>query len=230
MLALRARWNPITLQKSVSSKAATLRSRFQSNKTSTTSKPSTATPSSASNASKKLQKDATPEQVDAYLRNANAEMAKYHQAREQFRRGQLPNKNAKYGPPQNQGTIQAVIVAVFVVAFLAQPFIGKRLAQDKEFRDTWWPSWYDFTVRPPQHAWTREELHEQRVAVEKEIRERAIQGDFTPQKLQEMQQRFNQKNTYQPPQIEGADPNPQVPAGWSKIHPGLEEGESLNEE
>lgn len=53
-----------------------------------------------------------------------------------------------------------------------------------------WPSvylhaidWYDFRVRAPASAWTRQELHEQVVEVEREMRERAIRGEFTSEKL-----------------------------------------------
>jgi hypothetical protein len=52
------------------------------------------------------------------------------------------------------------------------------------------------------------------------IRERAIAGEFTPEKLNALKNRL--------PGHEGVDRS-NIPAGWEKIHPGLDDDENLNE-
>jgi hypothetical protein len=170
----------------------------------------------------KLPDNATPEQVQAYLRQANATMEQYHYTRELARQGKLLNKNAHYGPAaaDSTGTMQLGIVAFFLVAFACTPLVGKKMAQDPEFRSKF--AWYDYTVRKPEAPWTRQELHEQMVAVEKELRERAIQGDFDPEKLDALQRQFRKLDR------KGESSN--YPSAWDRIHPGLEKGEKLNED
>lgn len=149
-------------------------------------------------------------------------MEQYHHTRELARQGKLPNKNAHYGPGGNAdqtGTFQLGIVAFFLVAFACTPLIGKKMAQDPEFRSRF--SWYDYTVRKPEAPWTRQELHEQMLAVEKELRERAIQGDFDKDKLDALQRNFRK--------LDG-NGEQNYPSAWDRIHPGLEQGEKLNED
>lgn len=182
-----------------------------------------------STANKKLPDNATPEQVQAYLRQANATMEQYHYTRELARQGKLPNKNAHYysgggGSADSTGTMQVGIVAFFLVAFACTPLIGKKMAQDAEFRSRF--SFYDYTVRKPEAPWTRQELHEQMLAVEKELRERAIQGDFNPDKLDALQRNF--RNLDSGNKDEHQQQN--YPSAWDRIHPGLEHGEKLNED
>lgn len=170
-----------------------------------------------------LPKDATPEQVQAYLRQANATMEQYHYTRELARQGKLPNKNAHYGPnsgDSSTGTVQVGIVAFFLVAFACTPWIGKQMAHDEEFRLRF--SFYDYTVRRPEAPWTRQELHEQMLAVEQELRQRALQGDFQPEKLEALQRNFRK--------LDGNQEQSNYPSAWDRIHPGLEHGEKLNEE
>lgn len=175
-----------------------------------------------SNNPTKLPENATPEQVQAYLRHANATMEQYHHTRELARQGKLPKKNAHYGPgggtADSTGTMQLGIVAFFLVAFACTPLVGKKMAQDPDFRAKF--SWYDYTVQKPEAPWTRQELHEQMLAVEKELRERAIQGDFDKDKLDALQRNFRK--------LDGGEHH--YPSAWDRIHPGLEQGEKLNED
>ena len=107
---------------------------------------------------------------------------------------------------------------------MATPLIGKRIAQDDEFRRMM-PSWFDFTVPKPEKPWTREELHEQMIAVQREIRERAIRGDFSPEKLEELQKNLEGQYASHRSSI----PQSQIRKEWERIHPGLEEDEEVNE-
>lgn len=157
------------------------------------------------------------------MKDANAQMKKYHDARELKKQGKLINLNGRRGP-ENLTAFQAGLALAFLLTFLATPFIGKRIAQDEEFREKWVPAWYDFTVKQPKNAWTREELHEQMLLAQQEIRNRAIAGDFAPDKLNELQDAF--QSHY--PHRAGVD-RTKIPAGWDRIHPGLDDDEELNE-
>lgn len=178
-----------------------------------------------------------------YLKAANAEMERYHHAREMLRRGTLKSKQQEQSGGAtttseanklSTGVAQLAVVSLFLMAFMASPFLGKKIATDEEFRNTYVPSWYDFTVPKPEKPWTREELHEQMVAVQREIRERAIRGDFAPEKLDELQKNFElqqqQQQALNPGQKKNKN-NPKSPIRkeWERIHPGLEEGEEVNE-
>ena len=109
-------------------------------------------------------------------------------------------------------------VSTFLVAFLSTPFLGRRIAQDEQFRKSFIPEWYDFTIEKPTYAWTREELHEQLVELQRQLHERAIAGDFTPDKLDEMRRHFN-----------GVDPK-NDPHGWGKLHPGVDDDEDIEDD
>ena len=181
-----------------------------------------------------------------YLAAANAEMERYHNARELFRQGKLKAKNHHHhhsaggrGTTTSEsshlhtGMVQLGVVTLFLVAFMATPLLGKRIAQDDDFRQKWIPSWYDFTVPKPEKPWTREELHEQMIAVQREIRERAIRGDFSPEKLQELQKNLegvgggggNQQYAAHRASLAPS----QIRKEWARIHPGVEDGEEVNE-
>ena len=198
-------------------------------------------------APKKLSANATAEERRAYLHQANAEMEKYHQTKELLRQGKLVSKRRQQQQqqqqqqptssssssssdgqhPSNALAIQLTVVGLFIVCFAATPWIGRKIAQDEDFRQTYIPAWYDYTVRKPEKPWTRQELHEQMVAVQTDLRERAIRGEFTADKLQEMQQRNNLQ--YHPPNTSPQEQE-NVPAGWNRIHPGLADDESVNED
>jgi hypothetical protein len=162
---------------------------------------------------------------EEYMREANKQMERYHEAREAFKAGKLKSKNPRQGS-RDSTAAQFTVAGVFLVVFFATPFLGRKIAQDDEFRERWIPSWYDFTVKKPDNAWTRDELHEQMLEVQRNIRERAIAGDFTPEKLEEMQRSLEGMNY---PHREGMDRS-KVPKVWDSIHPGAEDDDdTLNE-
>jgi hypothetical protein len=161
----------------------------------------------------------------AYLKEANRQMEKYHQTRELFKQGKLKSKNAHLGP-KSPTAGQLAVVGFFIAAFLSMPFLGKKIAQDEEFKKKWVPKCMDYTIPKPENPWTRDELHEQMLQIQRDIRERAIAGEFTPEKLEQMQG-----------SLAGLDYNPhragidksKIPKGWDKIHPGVDDDEDVNE-
>jgi hypothetical protein len=157
---------------------------------------------------------------DTYLRDANAKMKEYHQTRELMRQGKIKSKRPSNGmDDQRLAQAQFAVAGVFVLAFLSTPFLGRKIATDADFRAKWIPAWYDFTVQKPEKAWKRQELHEQALEIQRDIRERAIRGEFTPEKLEEMRLTF-QGMEY--PHREGMDRS-KVPVEWDRLHPGLDE-------
>ena len=78
-------------------------------------------------------------------------------------------------------------------SFLVTPFLGKKIAYDEEFRKKYIPEWYDYTIEKPKSAWTKEELHEQVMLLRTQLHERAIAGEFTPEKLEEMRRNLQKK-------------------------------------
>jgi hypothetical protein len=185
----------------------------------------------SSGATQSLETAATAASTDAaaadrlvYLKEANRQMEKYHQTRELMKQGKLKSKNAQYGP-KNAAGAQMAVVGFFLAAFLSMPFLGKKIAQDEEFREKYVPKFMDFTVPKPENPWTRDELHEQMLQIQRDIRERAIRGEFTPEKLQEMKGSLAGMDY---PHRSGIDKS-KIPKGWDKIHPGLDDDEDLNE-
>ncbi|KAL3917322.1 MAG: hypothetical protein SGILL_004769, partial [Bacillariaceae sp.] len=77
--------------------------------------------------------------------------------------------------------------------------------------------WYDFRVKPPKSAWTREELHNQIVEVEKDMRERAIRGEFTPDKLEELRRSLQPRSD-----LSAEDVDMAKKYNWGTIHPGID--------
>lgn len=170
------------------------------------------------------------------LKDANAQMQKYHETRELMRQGKLTKLNNN-GKQNNSATAtQAGIVVVFLVAFMSTPFLGKKIARDEEFRKKYIPSWYDFTVKRPENPWTRDELHEQMLQVQSEIHNRAIAGEFTPEKLKELQDAMQSPNSSSSvaldelyhPHRHGIDRS-KIRKEWDMVHPGLAAGEELDE-
>jgi hypothetical protein len=170
------------------------------------------------------------------LKDANAEMKKYYDAKELMKQGKLPKLNNNNAKNHTATAAQAGILVVFLIAFIATPFIGKRIAQDDEFREKYIPSWYDFTVKKPDKAWTRDELHEQMLQVQHDIHTRAIAGEFTPEKLKELQDAMQSPNSSSSialderyhPHRHGIDRS-KIPKEWDMVHPGLAADEELDE-
>lgn len=80
----------------------------------------------------------TEEARQQVLHDANQKMKTYHDARLAKLRGELPAKN-KSGPERNM--LQIGVVVGFLLAFAASPFLGRKIAQDKEFREKYIPEW-----------------------------------------------------------------------------------------
>ena len=106
-----------------------------------------------------------------------------------------------------------------MAGFILTPFWGKRIATDPEFQKLV-PSWYNFSLERPQSAWTRRELHEQLVQVQHDLHERAIRGEFTPEKLEEMRRHFGSEH---PLDKEAHD------RGWDRLHPGVDDDEDIED-
>jgi hypothetical protein len=168
----------------------------------------------------------------AYLREANRTLQKYEDARQLFKLGKLKGQQGGSSERKASSTanfVQIGVLSVFVVAFMTTPFIGKKIATDEEFRAKWVPSWYDYTVKKPENPWTREELHEQMLRVQKDLRERAIRGEFTKEKLEEMRQTLEYHHL--PGRADMKAPsNKKVPKGWDRIHPGVDNDSDVNED
>lgn len=141
-----------------------------------------------------------------YLRSANAEMQKYHETRELLRRGKLPSRNKQ--TPTSYWPAAAALGA-FLVVFAAMPFLGKKIAKDDEFREKYVPKALDFTVPKPENPWTREELHQQMLMVQHELRRRAIAGELDDKKLDEMREKMQSD----------------IPKKWNQVHPGSDDEE-----
>jgi hypothetical protein len=108
-------------------------------------------------------------------------------------------------------------VGSFLATFILTPFLGKKIATDEGFRKLV-PSWYDFSLSKPESAWTRAELHEQLVEVQRDLHERAIRGEFSPEKLEHMRRHFA-----------GVNPDDEDVNGWGKLHPGVDDDEDIED-
>lgn len=155
------------------------------------------------------------------LHEANETMKTYHNARLAKLRGELPSKRKT---SQDVNYLQVGVVAAFMVAFATTPFLGRKIAQDKEFREKYVPEWYDFTIKRPTSELTREEVHEQILALQQGIRARAIAGEFSDEKINKMRRYRDGLETdkeFNPDSDEHA---------WSKLHPGVGDDEEVEEE
>ena len=163
----------------------------------------------------------------AYLRDANEQMKLYHDTRERMRRGELTNINTHLAP-SNAGKAQAAVAAVFLALFIATPFLGRRIARDDEFRERWVPKWYDYTVQKPENPWTRDELHEQFLMVQTHVRERAIKGDFAPEKLDQLQSHLEAQGQ-QRSEVPALSEKSKQLKMWDTFAPGMSKDEEYNE-
>jgi hypothetical protein len=160
----------------------------------------------------------TEAEREEILIEANRQMQSYVHTRILAKQGKLKSKGrGKSDNARSQNAIQLSLVVSLVAAFIASPILGKKIAQDAEFREKYIPSWYDFTVKSPESAWTREELHEQIVSVERDMRERAIRGEFTPDKLEELKRSMQPRSD-----LSEEDMHYATKYGWGKIHPGVD--------
>eukprot|EP00980_Cylindrotheca_fusiformis_P029694 scaffold23728_cov108-Cylindrotheca_fusiformis.AAC.1 len=156
---------------------------------------------------------------DEAIREANKTMKGYVETRILAKQGKLRKRGASE-KTQNDSKIQLSLLVSLAAAFIASPILGKKIAQDEDFRKKYVPDWYDFRVPAPTSAWTRQELHEQLVEVERDMRERAIKGEFTPEKLNDLKRQMQPRSDLTSEDLHYAEKY-----GWGRIHPGIDEDE-----
>jgi len=160
----------------------------------------------------------TNEEREAAVNHANKAMKGYVETRILAKQGKLKSKGR--GPSESQKSANAIQLSLLVslgLAFIISPVLGRKIATDEEFREKYVPEWYDFRVKPPKSAWTREELHNQIIEVERDTRERAIRGEFTPEKLEELKRSMQPRSDLSDEDLAMAKKY-----GWSSIHPGVD--------
>jgi len=160
----------------------------------------------------------SPEERDAAVNHANQAMKGYVETRILAKQGKLKSKGR--GPSEQYKSANAIQVSLLIslgLAFLISPILGRKIAQDEEFREKYVPDWYDFRVKPPKSAWTREDLHHQIIEVERDMRERAIRGEFTPEKLAELKASLQPRSDLSQEDVAMA-----IKYGWGAIHPGID--------
>jgi len=166
----------------------------------------------------KSSKQMTTAEREAALRDANEKMRQYVINRPSMDKVK-PKRGIFEGPQGSQHFVQFAALSTFLCAFLITPFLGRKIALDEEFRKKYIPSWYDYSLEKPDYAWTRQELHEQMVELQNELAERAIRGEFTPEKLEEMKAQRRQ--------FQGKAKNEH---GWDQLHPGLDDDDDLEDD
>ena len=160
----------------------------------------------------------TEEEREAAINHANKAMKGYVETRILAKQGKLKSKGR--GPSESHKSANAIQLSLFItlgLAFIVSPILGRKIAEDDEFREKYVPEWYDFRVKPSPSAWTREELHNQIVEVERDMRERAIRGEFTPEKLEELKRSMQPRSDLSDEDIDMAKKY-----GWGAIHPGID--------
>ena len=160
------------------------------------------------------------------IRHANEVMQGYVQTRILAKQGKLKSKR----PPREetlsgrQHAVQMGLLASLLIAFVASPFLGRKIAQDKEFRENYVPKWMDFSVKEPPASsqYTRQEMHEQMLALDKELHERARRGEFSPENLKKIRHKLQHPLARN---VSDEDVAMAEKYGWNKIHPGLGDDE-----
>jgi hypothetical protein len=167
--------------------------------------------------SKSSNKAMTAEEVEEALERANESMKEYYQYPVEK---VLAAKKARFNERHRdkQFYLQLGLGMSLLCSFLATPFIGRKIAYDEEFKQKYVPSWYDYTLEKPKSAWTRAELQEQLVKLRTELHERAIRGEFTPEKLEEMRRNLEKK------------PEKAEHAHFAQLHPGVDDDEELEDD
>eukprot|EP00591_Stephanopyxis_turris_P001395 CAMPEP_0195507254 /NCGR_PEP_ID=MMETSP0794_2-20130614/740_1 /TAXON_ID=515487 /ORGANISM="Stephanopyxis turris, Strain CCMP 815" /LENGTH=183 /DNA_ID=CAMNT_0040633877 /DNA_START=210 /DNA_END=761 /DNA_ORIENTATION=- len=131
--------------------------------------------------------------------------------KEQVKQGSPLIKQKLQGRKNHHAFWQLTLGSSLFAVFVASPFLGKKIAQDPEFRK-YVPAWYDFTLKKNQKGMTKEEFHDMFIEVQKEMHERAIKGEFTDDKLAKMD--------WKKEKIGGNDVSAQaLEQGWGKLHP-----------
>lgn len=166
----------------------------------------------------KSAKKVTPEEMEAALKKANESMKAYYSyppdkviaaKKERFKR-RLSDK---------QFYLQLGLSVSLVGTFLLSPFLGRKIAHDPEFKESYVPKWFhQFVTERPKNAWTKEELQLEIMMLQTKLHERAIAGEFTPEKLDEMRRTMHKKL---PEKLEYAH--------FAKMHPGVDDDEELED-
>ena len=159
----------------------------------------------------------TAEEIDAALEKANESMKAYYQYPVEK---VIAAKKARFNN-RHRGKdffLQLGLGMSLLCSFLATPFVGRKIAYDEEFKQKYIPSWYDYTLEKPKSAWTRAELQEHLVKLRTELHERAIRGEFTPEKLEEMRRNLEKK------------PEKAEHAHFAQLHPGVDDDEELEDD
>ncbi|KAL3823739.1 hypothetical protein ACHAXA_004832 [Cyclostephanos tholiformis] len=164
----------------------------------------------------KADSKSTAEEMEAALEKANESMKAYY--------SYPPEKiiaakklRFKQRLSDRQFYLQLGLSVSLVCTFLITPFLGRKIAYDEEFKEKYVPSWYDFTVEKPKNAWTKEELQREITMLQTRLHERAIAGEFTPEKLEEMRRTIHKK------------PEKEEFAHFAKMHPGVDDDEELED-
>ncbi len=110
-----------------------------------------------------------------------------------------------------------------LVAFVISPILGKKLATDPTWR-AYLPLWYDFTVKQ-EKGMTREEFQDMFIELQRELHERTIRGDFTPENLKKIDWKKEGEEILLSADIR-AEASKQ---GWDKVHPLNDEDDEGNE-
>lgn len=183
---------------------------YKSNRVMTRRKFSSPTPT-------KTKSKMTAEEVEMALENANESMKAYYSYPPEK---VIAAKKAKFNARHmnKQFYLQLGLGMSLLCSFLATPFIGRKIAYDEEFKKKYIPSWYDYTLEKPKSAWTRAELQEQLVQLRTDLHERAIRGEFTPEKLEEMRRNLEKK------------PEKEEYAHFAQLHPGVDDDEDLEDD
>ena len=159
----------------------------------------------------------TKEEVDAALEKADKQMSAYYT----YPVEKVIAAKKKSFHDRHTGKqfyLQVGLGMTLLTSFLVSPFLGRKIAYDKEFREKYVPSWYDYSIESPPSAWTREELNWQIMALQKRLAQRAKNGEFTPEKLDKMRREIHQR------------PEDERYAHFAKLHPGVDDDEDVEDE
>ena len=173
----------------------------------------------------------TVEERNEAIRQANEAMQGYVQTRILAKQGKLKSKR----PPRDETTsgrqhmVQLGLLGSLLVAFVASPFLGRKIARDQEFREKYVPEWFDFSVKQPPASsyYTRQEMHEQMLALDEELHERARQGEFSPDNLKKIRRKLEHPLGRN---VSDEDVAMAEKYGWNKIHPGLADDEDEDDD
>lgn len=162
-------------------------------------------------------KKMSAEEMDAALEKANEAMKAYYSYPPEK---VIAAKKLKFDQRHRdkQFYFQVALGTTMLCSFLLTPFLGRKIAHDEEFKKKYIPEWYDYSIEKPKSAWTKEELHQQVMQVQYDLHQRAIAGEFTPEKLEDMRRHLQNK------------PKEEKYAHFAKLHPGVDDDEELEDD